>query len=586
MIKEASQRTLRSLLGQDSSGNKSLYYIPPYQREYSWGKEHWDNLFNDLNDNDNGYFLGSIICILKNSQKSYQVVDVIDGQQRLTTLNILLLAIFSKISTLRDSSDEALRYISDDDEYNSSWLELKRFIKEKEDVRFTPSIQKNNLDDYNYLVQLVFTKAPNAPAYWKSRKIAKAYDYFLEKLDEMLESLPEDRSKINRLFKYFEKIASSFIVRIDTEDANSAFILFESINNRGTPLTPIDLIKNSLIGKHQQDPERTNEEWQRLINNIEDYEPQVRFLRHYYHAFSNNSLVKLDGYASATKSNLIKIYSKLIERDASTILSDLIKKSEIYKFFSYPDELSINDKFYDYKAKLIDLDRLGVAPAYSLLLYLFETYPEEEFSELLNYIEQWFIVRHLTNTPATNKLDQIFQEIILTQQQGYNFNVIHTKLVNYLPKREVIYNALIDNDLYSNSPNLVRSLLICLEKQTRNRESMVDFWEIKTKGRKKSPVWSVEHIYPQQPKDSDWQENCSENTHKLGNLTLSAYNSKLSNDSFEKKSKANEDGKDVGLKSGNININEYLLTLDSWRNENIHIRSSLLAESFLENIFR
>ena len=101
MIKEASQKTVAAILGKDNTGKESNYLIPPYQREYSWGIGQWENFFTDLYDNEKNYFLGSIICILKESETSdIQHVDVIDGQQRLTTINILLLAIYKHITQL------------------------------------------------------------------------------------------------------------------------------------------------------------------------------------------------------------------------------------------------------------------------------------------------------------------------------------------------------------------------------------------------------------------------------------------------------------------------------------------------------
>ena len=90
MIKSVNDYPVSSLLNGD---NNLVYHIPRYQREYSWGRSHWENLFDDLLDNDTGYFLGSIICINQSDDSlSNQILELVDGQQRMTTLSLFLAA--------------------------------------------------------------------------------------------------------------------------------------------------------------------------------------------------------------------------------------------------------------------------------------------------------------------------------------------------------------------------------------------------------------------------------------------------------------------------------------------------------------
>ncbi len=93
MIKDAKSQTIENIFGKN--GNDALFYkIPPYQRAYAWKTEQWEELFNDINDNEQGYFLGSIICI---SSTESEPLEVVDGQQRLTTISLLLMSILSVI---------------------------------------------------------------------------------------------------------------------------------------------------------------------------------------------------------------------------------------------------------------------------------------------------------------------------------------------------------------------------------------------------------------------------------------------------------------------------------------------------------
>ena len=95
-------------VSQIFSNEKSiLYNIPKYQREYTWGQKDWELLFNDIVENDYGYFLGSIICVdCSMSAMGDAVLEVIDGQQRITSLSILLISLFEKLSKFKESLDE------------------------------------------------------------------------------------------------------------------------------------------------------------------------------------------------------------------------------------------------------------------------------------------------------------------------------------------------------------------------------------------------------------------------------------------------------------------------------------------------
>ena len=576
MIQSAKQITISALLGQDSEGKTFQYIIPPYQREYAWNKNQWDNLFDDLSENDKGYFLGSLICILGEENKA----TVIDGQQRLTTLNLLLLAIYDKIKPLRSNP-----IVTENDDYLEKVVATRKYFLFGEDARLEPSIQNNNKSDFDYLVRwIVKGEDNNKPANFGNRRISKAFAHFSARIEA---TIGDD---IKKLFDFLDKVTSACVVRIDTQDETSAFILFESINNRGVPLTPIDLIKNTMISSISKTAEETNLKWQKIVSNIGDYDVQVRYLRHFYQAFKPINLIfnSMSGKEKITKNDLIKTYTEVIKGkyenvDAVDVLDELTKKSELYKFLSYPENIQEQDELWiNYKNKLLDLKKLGIAPAYTLLLFLFEKHPQQNFTNLLKYIEKWFMIRHLTDRPATNRLDEIFIRATKTQHKEYNEKSLFDELQKELPSQKHIEEALQSNTLYDDNPALIRYILIYLEQQLRTAENQVDFWAVNQKGK---AIWSVEHIYPQKPKEGEWYEDCKERLHSLGNLTLSAYNSNLSNRSFEEKAEVkDEKGNNIGLKSGNVKINDYLLDKDKWCLEYIKERGNQLRETFLKYI--
>jgi uncharacterized protein with ParB-like and HNH nuclease domain len=580
MINSAHNISVEKILGKNDN-NKELYYqIPPYQREYSWGKDNWERLFDDILENEEGYFLGSIICIKNNTNS-----DVIDGQQRLTTISILLNALYSIITAYdNEYSDQNILHLKKNKKKALAYGALDEMIF-SDKPKLTLSIQNQNNDDYEYILYMNnILSSKEKTSNFGNRRISKAFEYFKSRL---LEVNKEDFSlfQIDDLFLYLNKVLSALMVKIEVDDISSAFTLFESINNRGMPLTPIDLIKNSIIGKIGNNPENTNFQWQTIVKNIESYDEQIRFLRHYYHAFQENSKVKRPSFTKATKSNIIKIYSEHIKLDVEFIFNELINKSKIYTLFVHPYNIDKGDEFYKYQDKLIDLKRLGIAPSYSLLLYLFSTL-KDDFSILLNFLENWFIRRHLTDYPATNKLDQIFLDLIAEiYNKEYNFENIENFMTTKerYSSDEKFQELLLNDDIYTVNTGATRCLLTKLEKSKRTRENTVDFWATTEKNKL---IWSIEHILPQNPDDtSDWKNIFSENemkdaVHKLGNLTLTCYNSNLSNQSYIKKiSVRDKNNKDIGLKSANVKINKYLENKnnDIWNKEAIKERGNQLT---------
>jgi len=582
MITSANNKNIKEILSEESN-IKFFYKIPAYQREYSWKEENWENLFNDIKDNNKGYFLGSIICIQKENDNDKQIFDLVDGQQRITTISILFIAIYKKIKELAKDNPDILNFIENEKNVINYSL-LKKLLVKDNNPTLQLSISNNNKNDYKYLLSIndLISERIDVKNFG-NRRISKAYKYFLEKLDEELEKNTE---KV--IFDFFEKLSSAFLVKIVVKDETSAFTLFESINSKGMPLTPLDLIKNSII-EHlskntDKNAETINEEWNIIIKNIEDYTNQVRFLRHYYNAMRVNNL--LDNIPKATKTNIIKIYKELIKKEEDFILQDLIEKSKIYKYFIAPDEIDENnEKVYKYKNKLIDLLNLGVAPAYTLLLFVFSKYPNEDFSNLLELIENWFIRRQLTNTPPTSKLDDIFMNAVKEIQNEYDFGIIKdlmTKSDIYVTDEE-FKKFLLKKPIYDINSDTTRYLLLKLERSKRKDENELENPWKKNKNKK---VWSVEHILPQTPnKKSDWKQYFSDDeienyVHRIGNLTLiwGKNNSSLSNDSFYKKLE-NENG----YQNGAVQINSYIKdnNIQEWTKNDIEKRGEELVEELM-----
>ncbi|XQU69412.1 hypothetical protein OJJOAM_002143 [Cupriavidus sp. H18C1] len=303
------------------------FFIPKYQREYVWKPRDWEALFNDLEDSPKGHFLGSIICV--NNQKDSMAggrLELIDGQQRFTTISLLFCALYDRLKAHPDP----------DDDFNVEMVNLKNrlFIKSTNHWRFEPSEQAQNKADFQKVLSDLFPKLVTAPkglSYFGNRRIAKAYSYFRERLQPL---------SIEQALSLLDKLKAAVLVKIEVPSHSDAFVLFETINNRGIPLSAIDIIKNNLLAELDKRPDygidRAFDEWKDLIDLLPDPAVQERFLRQLYNMFKYLKRIEVKGCTRATRSNLITIYDTLLRKRPVWLFGALQDKGKTYSALLNP----------------------------------------------------------------------------------------------------------------------------------------------------------------------------------------------------------------------------------------------------------
>lgn len=555
------------------------FFIPKYQREYVWGWSNWDALFNDLDESPSGHFLGSIICV--NGQKDSMAggkLELIDGQQRFTTISLLFCALYDKLKTNPDP----------DDDFNVEMVNLKNriFIKANNQWRFEPSEQMQNKADFQRILSELFPKLVTAPkglANFGNRRIAKAYKYFRERLASLT---------ISQAMALLEKLKSAILVKIEVQSHSDAFMLFESINNRGIPLSAIDIIKNNLLAELDKRPDygidRAFDEWKDLIDLLPDPAVQERFLRQLYNVFKYLKRVEVKGCSRATRSNLITIYDTLLRKRPVWLFHALQSQGKTYSALLNP--ATAKDQWSEgTAANLQDLQRLGAAPAYAFLLWVSQVARSQEWdeSEALNQmaalLTKWFFWRNLTDMPPTRELDPMFVELIGGLLQEMRSQSI-TKLDEFVKHAsdwllaraapEDVCDARLKGDVYLDNYEATRFMLCKLEEVHQTRENKRDLWAHDANDR---PVFTVEHILPKTENlGPGWvamlelnskdtadviRQRCA---HQLGNLTLSGYNSKLGTMEFMKKrDRQNDKGDFIGYRNG-LYLNADLASRTEW----------------------
>lgn len=587
MIKSVYNYPVSTLLDIESG---VVYAIPRYQREYTWSRAQWDALFDDLLDNELHYFLGSIICINQSQDAlTVQSLELVDGQQRMTTLSLLLAAIYHSFKNMSDL----------DDEQKLELLNLKHKLvlrKTSNQPRLIPQVQNNNKQDYfAVLNQVGILEDIDTVANAGNRRVFKAFRYFLSRIELYLENTEDPIAKLQGLL---EKVNTATLVKIEVAGHSDAYTLFESLNNRGVPLTAIDLIKNKLLAVlESQDKgsiDKQYNRWKKVIDALgDDYSVQERFFRQYYNAFKPN-LKEIVSVPVATKSNLIHVYEKLITHNAEEFLTSMIRMSDFYAqivgYRQVPNQPKLSKQ-------LLSLDRIQGAAAYLLLMALFErknelNLEEAHLEQIVEFLIAFFVRRNTTDLPPTRDLTRIFMDIaenVLALRGSAVVNYIQSRLKTDSASDEQFEKSL-TGSVYEDNKAVCRFVLCALEESRMTRETQVDLWAL----RGKQYVWTIEHIFPQGENipsswvqmiadgDADLAEQYRQNyAHRLGNLTISGYNSALGNKSFaDKKTRTDSQGREVGYKNG-LYLNTSLVNEDTWTVDKINARTKALVDEVM-----
>lgn len=603
MIQNVNKYHIYEILSAD--GN-FYYTIPKYQREYTWSYREWEALYDDISENNDEYFIGSIICIpLGDTIKPF--LEVIDGQQRLTTISLLLTAIYTRLKERKD-------YLSEDDE--DVLPSLRKSLKSKNspnEMKLVPQVQNFNKDDFDHLMNEVGLRKASAPKhpYYPTRKIMRCYNYFLKRIDKEMENLDVENA-VEFLLGKFGKVKQAMVVKIEVSTHSDAYVLFESLNNRGTPLTAIDLMKNLIMARAESNNLTIDDcfnRWQILLGSLsDDYGIQERFFRQYYNAFKhrlnepfqNDKDRKKDPLGVvATRSNLLNIFESLINKDLPSFLDDILRCGQIYSWLILQDATEMT-----YRKNLEDLDHIQGAPSYLLLMYLMRNkgeleISEEQINQLIHLLTKYFVRRNITDYPNTRDLTRIFMDIISKiEELKPNGEEVMQLIIEVLSSptncaSDEQFRRSLEGDVYKENVGATRYILCKLAESAMTQETWTDLWR---RTDKKVFIWTIEHIFPEGENIPQcWVEMIAdgdrslankyleEYTHKIGNLTITGYNSTLGNKSFEeKRDRKSKDGQRfIGYKNG-LDINLEIASKNAWTIEDIKARTDKLVNDLIE----
>lgn len=521
------------------------FVIPIYQRTYSWTLKECKQLWDDIikagrDDKISSHFLGSIVYIEKGLFKIATIPKVllIDGQQRLTTISLLLSAL-SKV--IKDPIDE----MSSD--------KLKNYYlinREEEEKRYKLILTKS---DKETLFKIIDNKELSDD----SQRIKENYEFFAEQIS---------RSDIKEVLRGLNKLII-IDVSLDRERDNPQLI-FESLNSTGLELTQADLIRNYiLMGLEKQEQDNLyNNYWSPMEKSFGYTKYSAlfdRFMRDYL-TIKTGKIPNIRDVYSA-----FKLYVKKF-KDIKELVAD------VYKYSKYFVNIAL-EKEHDNEIKKIfsDINTLKVDVSYPFLLQVYEDYNQQrvtkaEFIQILRYVENYVFRRAICGIP-TNSLNKTFANLykeIKPENYLESFKAALLLKDSYrrFPRNKEFKEELIIKDVYN-----FRSRNYLLRKlENHNRKELVNV-----------ESYTIEHIMPQnEDLSKEWKQELGENweevhdkcLHTIGNLTLTGYNSELSDKPF--KEKRNMTG---GFLESPIRLNKYLAKLEHWNEQEILNRSKILS---------
>ncbi len=520
----------------DFLGNgKTIFEIPVFQRNYEWGKEQCEQLFNDLINvakSKMDHFIGAVVYVTETGSKMSHIYRIIDGQQRLTSLTLLLKA------------------LADADEQNKAEIE-EQYLTNK------------YLEDNNHL---------------KLKPVEHDYDNFVSVMNNMVEA--NQVSKISENYSLFRNLIEDsdlsatelyeamhhfnmvYIELSNDPNEENPQVIFESLNSTGVSLSASDLVRNFLLMKLESrlQSELYKKYWVR-IERMFSTNVFAEFIRHY---------LIMKTHKAVKRNNVYDSYKSYYTEKALTADEAL---ADLYKFANfYYGLVKSKTGNFDFDKSLKHINMMGskaVFPYGMLLLELTETGKIEQSyaNELINILENYLFRVKVCQLP-TNRVNKIVIALCDIDKANGDLKLrLLRMLKSSFPEDKRFADSLLRVDLYHQRNHLAKLALEILE-ENRTKET-IDFNNVQ-----------VEHIMPQRL-NAEWRLQVA-NADKvkeqyggtIGNLTLTKYNQEMSNKLFSEKQNY--------YKDSNISLTRDIAnTYDHWDQETIIKRTGDLTDLLL-----
>lgn len=550
---KASERKITKLFSESDT----VFSIPVYQRDYNWQEKQCQRLFKDIlqtgkNEKVSSYFLGSIVYIHDGiygvGEKEFHVID---GQQRMTTLTLLFLAIYFKLKgtiLTKDADKIYNQYVVNP--YSEKEIKLK-LLPPEENLYILNKISNNKFNELEA---------------FQDRNMLKNYLFF----EKELENLSFDDMK--HLSNGIEKLIYIDIALEKGKDDPQK--IFESLNSTGLDLSQGDLIRNYILMDLERGEQNRiyKEIWIPIENNckVSDGSEITSFVSDFIRDYLTLKTEKI-----SSKPKVFETFKVYYEKENDEKLEDMKKYSEAYSYIIKPSL----EKDRDIQRELDYLKSLDKTVINTFLIGILKDYKDNilEKDELLNMLillQSYLWRRYITEKP-TNALNKIFQGMYgkISRSGNYYENLVDILMAEDFPTDEELESALKLKNVYKDKEKLN---YVFKKLENYNHNELIDFENEKI---------TIEHIFPQKPNKA-WKENYSDNELEqmisfkdtISNLTLTGSNSNLSNKAFQEK----RDDEVHGYKNSKLYMNKYLGRLEEWNLLSMEARFESLYDDIIK----
>ena len=550
---KASERKITKLFSESDT----VFSIPVYQRDYNWQEKQCQRLFKDIlqtgkNEKVSSYFLGSIVYIHDGiygvGEKEFHVID---GQQRMTTLTLLFLAIYFKLKgtiLAKDADKIYNQYVVNP--YSEKEIKLK-LLPPEENLYILNKISHNKFNELEA---------------FQDRNMLKNYLFF----EKELENLSFDDMK--HLSNGIEKLIYIDIALEKGKDDPQK--IFESLNSTGLDLSQGDLIRNYILMDLERGEQNRiyKEIWIPIENNckVSDGSEITSYVSDFIRDYLTLKTEKI-----SSKPKVFETFKSYYEKENDEKLEDMKKYSEAYSYIIKPSL----EKDKEIQRELDYLKSLDKTVINTFLIGILKDYKDNilEKDELLNMLillQSYLWRRYITEKP-TNALNKIFQGMYgkISRSGNYYENLVDVLMAEDFPTDEELESALKLKNVYKDKEKLN---YVFKKLENYNHNELIDFDNEKI---------TIEHIFPQKPNKA-WKENYSDNELEqmisfkdtISNLTLTGSNSNLSNKAFHEK----RDDEVHGYRNSKLYMNKYLGRLEEWNLLSMEARFESLYDDIIK----
>ncbi len=538
--------------------NVNALKVPMFQRSYAWTDEEvkqiWLDITEAMDTAETEYFLGPMVL-----KKSPAYLEIIDGQQRVATIYIILNVIRRLLRT--NNEDERAELV------NQEYFGKKDIMT----MELQPKFQMNEVNDP------IFQKYVIADSDEKNIRAAtrgllkKDTNYMLLQAVSTIWDLVRQRCFSGQDFDLQSLLAIErylrkhvYVLLLTVTDEADAYVIFETLNDRGRGLTTMDLLKNHVFEKAAGQLEVVKSQWAIIRENLADIDPSERFLYHYWSSL----------HGRTSKSQLFRLMRKGITnpRTAVSFARDLGKASKLYAAFSIPGHTYWDDYDQRTRENLENLNLLDAQQALPILLAAAEKFSEVEFSKLTGYLVTMAVRYNLIGELRTGVLANYYVEVPKKIRSGEI-----TKAAKVA--REI-------RPIYPNDNDFIQAFSIKVLRDSRKARYLLAEIEKYATGGSRQIVGdpkkvNLEHVLPRNP-SQDWKDTInsigedllSDYIYRIGNLALvsSVSNRGLGSKSFAKKKEM------LYSKEKDIVYTYIITSCSQWRKSDIEERQLKLAK--------